>query len=111
MMMKKRIIQISSLLFMTCFVAACSNLPGLQRTVISQGNQVPETRLAQIKPGMSEGEVQRILGTPLVRDAYHPNIWHYTYLTTLSTGEKTAHENVKITFDSNKKVQSVEKIQ
>ena len=109
--MKKRMIQISSLLLMACFISACSNLPGLHRTVILQGNQVDDNRLAQITTGMSQSEVQRILGTPLVRDAYHPNIWHYTYLSTLSTGERTDHQNITIVFDNNKKVQSVERAQ
>lgn len=111
MMMKKRIMQISSLLLMTGLIAACSNLPGLHRTVILQGNDVEDVRLEQIKPGMPQVEVQRILGTPLIRDPYHPNVWHYTYMSTLSTGETTQHQNVQVVFDSNKKVQSVERIQ
>lgn len=110
-MMKKRMIQISGLLLMTCFVAACSNLPGLHRTVILQGNDVEDVRLAQITTGMPQDEVQRILGTPLVRDAYHPHVWHYTFISTLSTGERTAHQNIRITFDKNNRVQSVDKIQ
>lgn len=110
-MMKKSVMQISSLLFMTGLVSACSNMPGLHKTVILQGNQVEDSRLEQIKPGMAQVDVQRILGTPLVRDAYHPHIWHYTFMSSLSTGEQTAHQNVKVIFDQNKKVQSVERLQ
>lgn len=110
-MMKKRVMQISSLLLMTGLVSACSNLPGLHKTVILQGNQIEDTRLEQIKPGMAHLDVQRILGTPLVRDPYHPNVWHYTFMSTLSTGEQTAQQNVKVTFDKNNRVQSVERLQ
>mgnify|MGYP001946241358 FL=1 len=110
-MMKNRVMQISSLLLMTGLVSACSNLPGLHKTVILQGNQIEDTRLEQIKPGMAQLDVQRILGTPLVRDPYHPNVWHYTFMSTLSTGEQTAQQNVKVTFDKNKRVQSVERLQ
>lgn len=110
-MMKKRVMQISSLLLMTGLVSACSNLPGLHKTVILQGNQIEDTRLEQIKPGMAQLDVQRILGTPLVRDPYHPNVWHYTFMSTLSTGEQTAQQNVKVTFDKNNRVQSVERLQ
>lgn len=110
-MMKTRIMQISSLLLMTTLIAACSNLPGLHKTVILQGNQVEDVRLAQIKPGMPQHEVQRILGTPLINDPYHPEVWNYTYLSTLSTGEQTDQQNVRITFNKNKTVQSVEKLQ
>ena len=109
--MKNRVMQISSLLLMTGLVSACSNLPGLHKTVILQGNQIEDTRLEQIKPGMAQLDVQRILGTPLVRDPYHPNVWHYTFMSTLSTGEQTAQQNVKVTFDKNKRVQSVERLQ
>ena len=109
--MKKRVMQISSLLLMTGLVSACSNLPGLHKTVILQGNQIEDTRLEQIKPGMAQLDVQRILGTPLVRDPYHPNVWHYTFMSTLSTGEQTAQQNVKVTFDKNNRVQSVERLQ
>lgn len=109
--MKNRVMQISSLLLMTGLVSACSNLPGLHKTVILQGNQIEDTRLEQIKPGMAQLDVQRILGTPLVRDPYHPNVWHYTFMSTLSTGEQTAQQNVKVTFDKNNRVQSVERLQ
>lgn len=109
-MMKKRMMQISSLLLMAGLVSACSNLPGLHQTDIRQGNEVEETRLAQIKPGMPALEVQRILGTPLVRDPYHPNVWHYTFLHSLSTGEEVTQQNVKIIFDRNDKVVSVERV-
>lgn len=109
--MKKRVMQISSLLLMTGLVSACSNLPGLHKTVILQGNQIEDTRLEQIKPGLAQLDVQRILGTPLVRDPYHPNVWHYTFMSTLSTGEQTAQQNVKVTFDKNNRVQSVERLQ
>lgn len=111
MMMKKRAMQISSLLLIAGLVSACSNMPGLHKTVILQGNQVEDSRLEQIKPGMAQVDVQRILGTPLVRDAYHPDVWHYTFMSSLSTGEQTAHQSIKVTFDKNKKVQSVERLQ
>ena len=111
MMMKKRVMQISSLLLIAGLVSACSNMPGLHKTVILQGNQVEDSRLEQIKPGMAQVDVQRILGTPLVRDTYHPDVWHYTFMSSLSTGEQVAHQSVKVTFDKNKKVQSVERLQ
>lgn len=109
--MKKRVMQISSLLLLAGIVSACSNMPGLHKTVILQGNQIEDSRLEQIKPGMAQLDVQRILGTPLVRDAYHPDVWHYSFMSSLSTGEQTAQQNVKVTFDKNKKVQFVERIQ
>lgn len=109
--MKQRFIQISTLLIAVGIVSACSNLPGMQKTSILQGNEVEETRLAQIKPGMAQVDVQRILGTPLVNDPYHPNIWYYTFLHALSTGEEVDQQNVQIIFDRNKKVQSVHTLQ
>lgn len=109
--MKKRVMKISSLLLMAGIVSACSVLPGIHTTDIIQGNNVEENRLEQIKPGMPKAEVQRILGTPLVHDAFHPNIWYYTYLHTLSTGKEVERNNVTIIFDKNNKVQSVNQLQ
>lgn len=109
--MKKRIMQISSILLMTGLVSACSYLPGLHRTVVMQGNQVEEIRLEQIKPGMPHTDVQRILGTPLVRDPYNPHVWHYTYIKSLSTGEVEDQQNVKIVFNDKNLVESVERTQ
>ncbi len=49
------------------------------KTEQHQGNYVNQSMINQLEPGMTQEQVQFVMGTPLVVDAYHPNRWHYLY--------------------------------
>ena len=62
-------------------VAACQEvrLPGVYRIDIQQGNVIAQEQLAALEPGMEKRKVRFILGTPLLRDAFHQDRWDYYY--------------------------------
>lgn len=49
------------------------------RLSIPQGNYVTREMLGQVKPGMTPEQVRFALGTPLVRDVFHPERWEYVF--------------------------------
>ena len=54
---------------------------------IEQGNVLTPEMIEQVRPGMTRKQVQFILGTPLVADAFHANRWDYYY--SLKPGRKS----------------------
>lgn len=46
---------------------------------IQQGNALPEDKVAQLELGMSEQQVEFLLGTPLLTDPFEPRRWDYIY--------------------------------
>ena len=55
-------------------LAAC-----VYRIDIQQGNLLEENDVAQIEVGMTRSQVQFLLGTPMVADAFHRDRWDYAY--------------------------------
>ena len=46
---------------------------------VQQGNLITPEQAARLEMGMSEDEVQAILGTPLLEDPFSPGRWDYVY--------------------------------
>ena len=46
---------------------------------IQQGNEITADMINQIKRGMTQREVVRILGIPLINDPFHKDRWDYYY--------------------------------
>lgn len=70
--MIKRLISLSVL---TAVLSGC----GFYRMDIQQGNVISQEELSQVRPGMSQAQVQDILGTPLMTDAFRQNRWDYVF--------------------------------
>lgn len=49
------------------------------RIDLPQGNYVTSSMLEQVKIGMGEQKVQRVLGTPLLTDVFQPHLWNYVF--------------------------------
>lgn len=49
------------------------------RISVPQGNYVTQPGLQRVRPGMTSDQVRQLLGTPLVRDAFHPDRWDYVF--------------------------------
>ncbi len=56
---------------------ACSAC--VYRIDIQQGNLLEEDAIDQVELGMTQSQVQFLLGTPMIADAFHQNRWDYTY--------------------------------
>lgn len=79
--MKKSLIL--ALLIATGALAGCSserisNIPSYKLKVI-QGNELDPRAVVSLQPGMNRQQVQALLGTPLLRPAFHGDRWDYTY--------------------------------
>jgi outer membrane protein assembly factor BamE len=69
----RRVLILIHLILIT-FVAGCAYKPDVQ-----QGNTFEEAQVAQLKPGMTQQQVNFILGTALLKDPFHKDRWDYVY--------------------------------
>lgn len=68
---------------------------------IQQGNIVDADKLAMLQPGMDKQKVLFIMGTPLLRDPFHPERWDYVY-TLKKQDKKMQEKRVTLYFDGGK---------
>lgn len=72
-----------------------------------QGNQADAQAVAALRQGMTKEQVQHLLGTPLLRDAFHPNRWDYIYYTARN-GIVSDRHALTLHFDAEGKLQNIE---
>jgi outer membrane protein assembly factor BamE len=62
-------------------LTGCSYLrfPGVYRIAVQQGNIIDQKKVDQLKLGMTKRQVQYVMGSPLLNDAFHENRWDYIY--------------------------------
>lgn len=76
------------------FINGCTiHIPDVQ-----QGNVLEPDALAHLHTGLSKKQVQFLMGTPIIRDAFHPERWDYVYLFA-SQDSKTIRQRVTLFFD------------
>jgi outer membrane protein assembly factor BamE len=76
------------------FINGCTvHIPDVQ-----QGNVLEPDVLAQLHTGLSKKQVRFLMGTPIIRDAFHPERWDYVYLFT-SEDSKTIRQRVTLFFE------------
>ena len=83
------------LFIVTLLLTTGCGMPKLFQVVISQGNLVDHEMLGKLEAGMTESQVQYILGTPLIHDTFAPERWDY--YTSVSQGNNIFTE-IKITL-------------
>lgn len=54
-------------------------LPPAHKITIQQGNLLSEKQVARVEVGMSQAEVQSLLGAPVSQSPFHENQWDYAY--------------------------------
>ena len=73
----------ATLLIAVLLLTGCSGqklwLPGLKVPATVQGNLFDLEALQRLELGMSRPQVRHILGTPMLRDAFHNDRWDYIY--------------------------------
>lgn len=57
------------------------------RPDVHQGNLVTNEQVEQLHVGMTQMQVQFLLGVPLLRDMFHQNRWDYVYYVNPRSGE------------------------
>jgi len=70
-------------------MCACgSKLLTVYKIDVQQGNALDTEMVNKVQVGMTKEQVQYILGSPLITDAFHPERWDYIYLFTPGYGEQ-----------------------
>jgi len=54
---------------------------------IPQGNYVEQKQVDQLRAGMSQEQVEYVLGAPLLVDSFDPQVWNYLYYLRQGKGE------------------------
>ncbi|EJU81236.1 TPA: outer membrane protein assembly factor BamE [Neisseria meningitidis] len=80
-MNKTLILALSALLGLAaCSVERVSLFPSYKLKII-QGNELEPRAVAALRPGMTKDQVLLLLGSPILRDAFHTDRWDYTFNT------------------------------
>ena len=88
-------------LFFSQFLASCAYKPDVQ-----QGNTFDDKQLSQLKVGMTQQQVVFIMGTALLKDAFHKNRWDYIYTT--AKGRAKAERRLLTLYFENDKLSKID---
>jgi outer membrane protein assembly factor BamE len=83
-------------------LCALLGLAGCFKPEIRQGNFLSDDKIALVKPGMTQAQVQFLLGPPMVRDPAHPERWDYVRYVNPNDGEPEQNWQVVVYFDAGK---------
>lgn len=75
----------------------CSVL--VRHVPIEQGNVFSQAMVNQLQPGMTKQQVQKIMGAPVLNNAFDSNQWQY--INTYHKGDKNSYQRVTLTFKNN----------
>ena len=96
-----------SILVFSLALTACSAFSSLvYRIDIPQGNYIEQKDVDKLRIGMSQEQVEFVLGTPVADNAFRGNVWHYVYRLKPGRGEVVTRELV--IYFNNQKVQRLE---
>ena len=100
------LLAVTALALTACSAQRVSHFPSYKLKVI-QGNQLDARAVLSLQAGMSRDQVQLLLGTPLLRSAFHTNRWDYTYETSRNgvVNEKDSR-NLTLWFDGDRLVKA-----
>lgn len=87
-----------SILVLTSLLACQSKLLTVHKIDVQQGNALDAEMVEKVEIGMTQEQVQYVLGSPLITDSFHPDRWDYIYLFTPGYGEKERRQ-LTIIFD------------
>ena len=72
---------------------------GQHRIAVQQGNTLTEESIRNLRTDMDLKQVLFLLGTPMVRDPFHPERWDYPlYVEAVETGEQSRLDVVSLYF-------------
>ena len=76
---------------------------GQHRVAVQQGNTLTEESIRNLRTDMDIKQVLFLLGTPMVRDPFHPERWDYPlYVEATEIGEKSRLDVVSLYFKNGK---------
>ncbi len=66
-------------LLLTLLIGCQSKLLTVHKIDVQQGNALDIEMVNKIEIGMTQDQVQFVLGSPLITDSFHPDRWDYIY--------------------------------
>ncbi|UTW47662.1 outer membrane protein assembly factor BamE [Bacterioplanoides sp. SCSIO 12839] len=78
-------------------LAGCA-FPGVYKLNVQQGNIVTDDMLAQLETGMTQRQVEYVMGTPVVKTPYQQQRWDYLY-SLEQNDEVTKRYHIRVYFD------------
>lgn len=93
---------------LSLLLASCGFTPFMYQPDIVQGNLYDQDTVALIQPGMSRDEVHRLLGTPVLQNAFHANRDTYLYRYESGKNRRTFTRNLIIHYDLDGRVTRVD---
>lgn len=98
-MNKTLILALSALLGLAaCSAERVSLFPSYKLKII-QGNELEPRAVAALRPGMTKDQVLLLLGSPMLRDAFHTDRWDYTFNTSRN-GIIKERSNLTVYFEN-----------
>ncbi|HEZ4081113.1 TPA: outer membrane protein assembly factor BamE [Neisseria meningitidis] len=98
-MNKTLILALSALLGLaSCSAERVSLFPSYKLKII-QGNELEPRAVAALRPGMTKDQVLLLLGSPILRDAFHTDRWDYTFNTSRN-GIIKERSNLTVYFEN-----------
>ncbi|APS44187.1 cell envelope protein SmpA [Piscirickettsia salmonis] len=83
MMQIKNISKYAALAAAITLLCACSNFPW--QAQVKQGHLISGEQLKQLKVGMTQTQVNYLLGAPDIKDPFHKGRWDYVYTSSYPT--------------------------
>ncbi|MBW3897715.1 outer membrane protein assembly factor BamE [Neisseria meningitidis] len=81
-----------------CSAERVSLFPSYKLKII-QGNELEPRAVAALRPGMTKDQVLLLLGSPILRDAFHTDRWDYTFNTSRN-GIIKERSNLTVYFEN-----------
>jgi len=89
---------LTCLTLITLLSACGSKLLTVHKIDVQQGNALDAEEVEKLQLGMTQEQVQYVLGSPIITDSFHPERWDYIYLFTPGYGEQERRQ-LTLTFD------------
>jgi len=92
-------LNITTIALLFAGISACS----VYKIDVQQGNTLDQEQIDQLKTGMTTRQVLFVLGSPMLKDAFHPNRWDYPFSFKPGGGKMFKH-HLTLFFEKDKLV-------
>jgi outer membrane protein assembly factor BamE len=72
---------------------------------IQQGFEIDNSKIEQLKTGMSKTQVKKLIGSPDVVDPFHKNRWDYINYSRIN--DKQVNKSLTLIFDTNNTLREI----
>lgn len=77
------------------------------RMDIVQGNQIEEEDIEALEEGMTREQVRFLLGTPMLKDPFHSDRWHFHFSRDTQRGFRSVERRLTVFFDDEDRVTEI----